>query len=75
MGDGQAMKTVNNAMNAGNRLGMLEVLAFGRKLGLTLQTMAERLSKGEAHCQISERMLPCFTTREGINRFRALLNA
>jgi 3-hydroxyisobutyrate dehydrogenase len=58
VGDGQAMKTVNNAMNAGNRLGMLEVLAFGRKAGLTLQTIVNRLSDGEARCQISDRMLP-----------------
>ncbi|CAD6558246.1 2-hydroxy-3-oxopropionate reductase [Paraburkholderia kirstenboschensis] len=58
VGDGQAMKTVNNAMNAGNRLGMLEVLAFGRKSGLTLQTMADHLSDSEACCQITDRMLP-----------------
>jgi 3-hydroxyisobutyrate dehydrogenase len=58
VGDGQAMKTINNAMNAGNRLGMLEVLAFGRKVGLTLQAMVDSFSTGEAHCQISDRMLP-----------------
>ncbi|MBN3756429.1 NAD-binding protein [Paraburkholderia sp. Tr-20389] len=58
VGDGQALKTVNNAMNAGNRLGILEVLAFGRKSGLTLQTIADHLSDGEACCQITDRMLP-----------------
>lgn len=58
VGDGQAMKTVNNAMNAGNRLGILEVLAFGRKSGLSLQMMADHLSDSEARCQITDRMLP-----------------
>ncbi len=58
VGDGQAMKTVNNAMNAGNRLGVLEVLAFGRKSGLTLQAMADHLSGSQACCQITDRMLP-----------------
>lgn len=58
VGDGQAMKTVNNAMNAGNRLGMLELLAFGRKSGLTLQTISDHLSGSEACCQITDRMLP-----------------
>ncbi|MFB9121837.1 NAD(P)-dependent oxidoreductase [Paraburkholderia dipogonis] len=58
VGDGQAMKTVNNAMNAGNRLGVLEVLAFGRKSGLTLEAMADHLADGEARCQITDRMLP-----------------
>ncbi|WP_339329379.1 NAD-binding protein [Burkholderia multivorans] len=58
VGDGQAMKTVNNAMNAGCRLGTLEILAFGRKAGLTLEQMAERFANSEARCQITERMLP-----------------
>ncbi|MEX3959387.1 NAD(P)-dependent oxidoreductase [Trinickia sp. EG282A] len=58
VGDGQAMKTVNNAMNAGCRLGTLEVLAFGRKAGLTLGQMSDRLAHSEAQCQITERMLP-----------------
>ena len=58
VGDGQAMKMVNNAMNAGCRLGTLELVALGRKAGLSLQCMIEVLNKGSARNQTTEKMLP-----------------
>ncbi|MEN8505010.1 MULTISPECIES: NAD-binding protein [Paraburkholderia] len=58
VGDGQAMKTVNNAMNAGCRLGTLEVVAAGRKAGLSLASMSDFLSRSEARNQTTEKMLP-----------------
>jgi 3-hydroxyisobutyrate dehydrogenase len=58
VGDGQAMKTVNNAMNAANRLGTLEVVAMGRKLGLSLRELAKLLNAGPGANQITDRMLP-----------------
>jgi 3-hydroxyisobutyrate dehydrogenase len=58
VGDGQAMKTVNNAMNAGCRLGTLEVVAAGRKAGLSLASMSDFLSRSDARNQTTEKMLP-----------------
>lgn len=58
VGDGQAMKTVNNAMNAGCRLGTLEVVAAGKRAGLSLAFMSDFLNRGEARNQTTEKMLP-----------------
>jgi 3-hydroxyisobutyrate dehydrogenase len=58
VGDGQAMKTVNNAMNAGCRLGTLEVIAAGRRAGLSLAFMSDFLSRSDARNQTTEKMLP-----------------
>jgi 3-hydroxyisobutyrate dehydrogenase len=58
VGDAQAMKMVNNAMNAGCRLGTLEVVAMGRKFGLSLAFMADFLNRDEARNQTTEKMLP-----------------
>jgi 3-hydroxyisobutyrate dehydrogenase len=58
VGDGQAMKMVNNAMNAGCRLATLELVALGRKAGLSLAAMTEVLDRGMARNQTTEKMLP-----------------
>ncbi len=58
VGDGQAMKMVNNAMNAGCRLGTLEVVAMGKKAGLSLPLMADVLNRNKARNQTTDRMLP-----------------
>lgn len=58
VGDGQAMKTVNNAMNAGCRLGTLEAVAVGRKAGMTLPAMTDALNKGTARNLTTVNMLP-----------------
>ncbi|MEJ8850744.1 NAD(P)-dependent oxidoreductase [Variovorax rhizosphaerae] len=57
VGDAQAMKLVNNAMNAGSRLSTLEVVAMGTKMGLTLESMTDILNKGSGRNHTSERML------------------
>jgi 3-hydroxyisobutyrate dehydrogenase len=54
VGDGQAMKLVNNAMNANLRFGTLEVVALGRKMGLSLQTMIDILNKGSGRNYITK---------------------
>lgn len=58
VGDGQAMKTVNNAMNAGCRIGTLELAALGRKLGLSLAEITEAFNGGSGRNLTTERMLP-----------------
>lgn len=46
VGDGQAMKLVNNLLSAGCRLAALEVTALGRKLGLPLAVITDSFNKG-----------------------------
>ena len=47
VGDGQALKLVNNAIGAGYRMATLELVALGRKMGLSLNSMVKRLNKGQ----------------------------
>lgn len=58
VGDGQAMALVNNAMNAGCQLGTLELVAVGRKAGLTLECMTDVLNKGGGRNETTEKTLP-----------------
>ena len=54
VGDGQAMKLINNAMNADLRFSTLEIVAMGRKMGLSLQTMIDILNKGSGRNYITK---------------------
>ena len=47
-GDGQALKLVNNAIGAGYRIATLELVALGRKLGLSLSQLVDTLNAGPA---------------------------
>jgi 3-hydroxyisobutyrate dehydrogenase len=58
VGDGQAMKMVNNAMNAACRLGTLEIAALGVKAGLSLAYLSEFLNREPARNQTTLKMLP-----------------
>ncbi|WP_137890292.1 NAD(P)-dependent oxidoreductase [Ramlibacter sp. 2FC] len=69
VGDGQAMKMVNNAMNAGCRLGTLELVAMGRKAGLSLECMTDVLNKGGARNQTTEKMLPAIAQGKSSTNF------
>ena len=69
VGDGQAMKMVNNAMNAGCRLGTLEVVAVGRKSGLSLECMTDVLNKGGARNQTTVKMLPAIAKGKSSTNF------
>jgi 3-hydroxyisobutyrate dehydrogenase len=69
VGDGQAMKMVNNAMNAGCRLGTLEVVALGRKAGLSLECMTDVLNKGGGRNQTTEKMLPAIAQGKSSTNF------
>ncbi|CAM4132990.1 6-phosphogluconate dehydrogenase [Bordetella tumbae] len=73
VGDGQAMKMVNNAMNAGVRLGTLEVVAMGRGAGLSLTSMTDLLNKGAARNQTTVKMLPAIAAGKASTNFSLAL--
>src|SRR5260370_19517544 len=54
VGDAQALKLINNAMNAGCRLATMEIVAMGRKMGLSLQTMIDVLNLGSGRNRMSK---------------------
>lgn len=58
LGDAQAMKLVNNTMNAGCRLATLEVVAMGKKMGLSLEAMTNVINRGLGRSNTSKAMLP-----------------
>jgi 3-hydroxyisobutyrate dehydrogenase len=47
VGDGQALKLVNNAIGAGYRMATLELVALGRKMGLSLSRLVKTLNEGQ----------------------------
>lgn len=57
VGDGQAMKLVNNVLSAGCRLATLEVVAMGRKMGLSLAAITDVVNKGSGRNRTSKLML------------------
>jgi 3-hydroxyisobutyrate dehydrogenase len=69
VGNGQAMKLVNNVMNAALRLSTLEVVAMGRKLGLSLATLTEVLNKSTARNRITLSMLPALLEGKAATNF------
>ncbi|NYE23164.1 3-hydroxyisobutyrate dehydrogenase [Pigmentiphaga litoralis] len=73
VGDGQAMKTVNNAMNAGVRLGTLEIVALGRRAGLSLAAMSDLLNQGAARNQTTVKMLPALVEGKASTNFSLAL--
>lgn len=73
VGDGQAMKGVNNAINAGVRIGTLEAVAMGRKAGLSLASMTEVINRGDARNQTSEKMLPAIAEGRASTNFSLAL--
>ena len=69
VGDGQAMKLVNNVMNGACRLATLEVVAMGRKMGLSLATMIDVLNKSTARNRITLNMLPAINEGRSATNF------
>ena len=57
VGDGQAMKLVNNAMNANLRFATYEIVAVGRKMGLSMETLIGVLNKGSGRNFITQSQL------------------
>ncbi|MNV55491.1 tartronate semialdehyde reductase [compost metagenome] len=69
VGDGQAAKLVNNAINAATRLGTLEITALGRKAGYSLADLTATLNAGAARNQTTDKMLPALARGEASTNF------
>lgn len=69
VGNGQALKAVNNMIMACNRLATLELVALGRKMGLTLESMTRMLNRGSGHNHITNVMLPALQQGRHSNNF------
>lgn len=54
VGDGQAMNLVNNLLSAGCRVATLEVVAMGRKMGLSLAALTDTINKGSGRNHTSK---------------------
>jgi len=73
VGEGQALKMLNNAMNAGCRLGTLEVVAMGRKAGVALDRMTEVLNRGGGRNLTTVNMLPAILQGRASTNFALAL--
>ena len=69
LGDGQAIKMLNNSMNAGRRLATLEVVAMGRKQGLSLAAMTEAINQSTGRSRISQVALPALLAGKASSDF------
>ncbi|AHG64132.1 NAD(P)-dependent oxidoreductase [Advenella mimigardefordensis] len=57
VGDAQAMKLINNMLSAGLRVATLEIVAMGKKMGLSLESMTDVINKGSGRNRTSKVML------------------
>ena len=73
VGDGQAMKLVNNAIGAGYRVSTLEIAALGRKFGLPLKDIADRLNAGAAINFTTRGMLAALVEGRSTTNFSMVL--
>jgi 3-hydroxyisobutyrate dehydrogenase len=69
LGDGQALKLVNNVINASVRLATLEVVAMGRKSGLSLATLSQVINMSTACSRISRTVLPALLEGRAATNF------
>jgi 3-hydroxyisobutyrate dehydrogenase len=56
--DGQVLRLLNSVIDAAGRLATLEVVAMGRKMGLSLATLTESINLSTAASHISQVVLP-----------------
>lgn len=69
VGDGQAVKAINNMINASYRIVTLEILSVGRKLGLTTAAITDALNAGDGRSFISYRLLPAVVEQKSSTDF------
>lgn len=69
VGDGQALKLVNNVMNAEIRIATFEVVAMGRKMGLSLATLTKAINMSTAISRISQNALPALLEGRAATNF------
>lgn len=58
VGDAQALKSINNIINAAYRVSTLEIVAVGRAMGLSMATMAQALHENPGRNFMTAKMLP-----------------
>jgi 3-hydroxyisobutyrate dehydrogenase len=73
IGDGQALKTVNNLLSVCCRLSTLEIVALGRKLGLSLEAMTRALNCTAGRTYTSRGMLPAIAEGRASTKFQLAL--
>lgn len=69
VGDGQALKLVNNAIGAGYRMATLECVAMGRKRGLGLAALTDAINSGTGANFTSRNMLPAVVAGRAASNF------
>jgi 3-hydroxyisobutyrate dehydrogenase len=69
VGNGQTMKTVNNMMNASCRFATLELVALGRKAGLSLDTLIQALNATTGRNFTTTGMLPAIAQGRQSTKF------
>lgn len=73
VGDGQAIKAINNLINSAYRMATLEIFAIGRRLGLGAGAITEALNAGPGKSFISYRLLPAVVERRSSTDFALTL--
>jgi len=73
VGDGQAVKAINNLMNSACRIATLEIVAVGRWLGLETAAMTEALNTGAGRSFITSRLLPAIVEQRSSTDFSLAL--
>lgn len=73
VGDGQALKAINNMINSANRIATLEVVALGRRMGLDTAEMTAALNAGVGRSFITERLLPAIVEGRAATDFALAL--
>jgi 3-hydroxyisobutyrate dehydrogenase len=64
VGDAQALKLANNMLFAGSRLATLEIVALGKKMGLSLASMTNVLNRGAGRNRTSQVVLQNIVERK-----------
>ena len=73
VGNGQALKSVNNFLSVCCRFSTLEIVALGRKLGLSMEAMTEALNWTAGRSYTSQGMLPAIMAGRASTKFHLAL--
>ncbi|AHG64170.1 NAD(P)-binding domain-containing protein [Advenella mimigardefordensis] len=69
VGNGQAIKIINNTMNASCRIALFETMALGQKLGLPLTKLADAINASHACSRLSQVTLTAFLQGKSSSNF------
>ncbi len=73
VGDAQALKSINNIINAAYRMSTLEIVAVGRALGLSIAAMTTALDSGGGRNFITGKLLPAMAAGKSSTDFALAL--